>query len=272
MVAKGALRMLTAGVVYLSIGLLGKVGAADPPYVIRLRSREAVVTPEWSKNAQTGGGFIQVTQVEPNAVMAVMRGAVAARAEHKDGSATMQFALNQDFEILPTRAGLHPPRLVLAGWAIGALESSLRGGGTAEHSPACAHVRSSGQPILNLCVKPHAVGGGENLLVNDRVGPLEMVVVPGCFCLNQTFALHVAQSKSHCYPGSVAVVFDPEPKLDSQWNPVLKPFRAVPAKDFGFRVILRVVEDKPPPGELPRPREQKAGQPVLNEEKVGEAN
>ena len=277
MLGKWVRGMVAACAVSLSVGFLARIEAADPPYVIHLRSREGVVTPEWSKDSQTGGGFIQVTQIEPNVVMAVMRGAVAARASHKDGSAAMQFTLKQDFEILPTRAHLRPPRLVMAGWAIGALESTPCEGGTAEHSPACADVRSGGQPILNLCIKPHAVGGGENLLVNDRVGPVEMVVAPGGFCLNQTFALHAAQGKSHCAPGSAAAVFDPEPKLDSQWNPVLKPFRAVPAKDFGFRVILRVVEDVPPlgvvpPGELPQPREEKTGRPVLGDETGGEAN
>src|SRR5579875_2884297 len=77
--------------------------ASAPPYTILLHSRSAAVTPEKSKNSETGGGYIQVTQVEPNAVMILMRGTVAARADHKDGSATMQFELNQDFEIVPRR-------------------------------------------------------------------------------------------------------------------------------------------------------------------------
>src|SRR5262249_2038116 len=153
-------RMLTACAVCLSAGFLAEVIAADPPYVIRLRSREAVVAPERTRDAQTGGGFIQVTQADPNVVMALMRGAVAAGTGHKDGSAAMQFTLNQDFEIVPTRAGLRPPRLVLAGWAIGALDSTLCQGGIAEHSPACADIRSGSEPIMNLCIKPHSIGGG----------------------------------------------------------------------------------------------------------------
>jgi hypothetical protein len=247
----------------------------QPPYVIVLRSREAVVTPERSKDAQTGGGFIQVTQVEPNVVMVLMRGAVAAGATHHEGMAAMQFLLNQDFEVVPTRANLRPPRLVLAGWAIGALQSTLKEGGSAEQSPACAALRSGGEPILSLCLKPHSVCCGENLLVNDRVGPLEQAVVPGCFCLHQTFALRAVQGKAHCHQGSAAAQFDPDPRMDSQWNEVLKPFRAVPHKDFGFRVILRVVEDVPPvagapapapepPGQLPLPKEEKKGAPILD--------
>lgn len=274
MFGTSAVVMRAACAVCLAAGFVASVEAADPPYVFLLRSRDAVVTPERSKDAQTGGGFVQVTQIEPNVVMALMRGAVAGGTGHKEGSAAMQFTLNQDFEIVATRADLRPPRLVLAGWLIGALESTWRDGGMAEHSPACAAIRSGGEPILNLCVKPHGIGGGENLLVNDRVGPLEAVVAPGGFCLNQTFALRAVQGKSHCHGGSAAAMFDPDPKLDSQWNDVLKPFRAVPPRDFGFRVILRVVEDTPPvgvappapPNELPPPREQKSGPPLLGGE------
>ncbi len=262
MVGKSVLGMLAACAVYLSAGSIARLEAADPPYVFLLRSRQAVVTPERSYDSQTGGGFVQVTQVRPDVVMAVMRGAAAAGSgHHKEGSAALQFTLHQDFEVIATRGGLRPPRLTLAGWVIGALESSRKDGGTAEHSPACAAIRSGDETILQLCVKAHGVVGGENLLINDRVGPLEMVAAPGGFCLHQTFALHAVQGQSPCHPGSAVAQFDPDPKLDAQWNEALRPFRAVPQKDFGFRVLLRVVEDGPPPGvaaqELPPPREQK---------------
>jgi hypothetical protein len=274
MMRKSAAEVILACAACLS-ALLGANAsrAADPPYAIVLRSRDSVVTPERSRDSQTGGGFIQVTQVEPNVVMILMRGAVAAGSGCKDGAASMQFDLHQDFEIVPTRANLRPPRLVLAAWAIGSLQSSLKEGGTAGHGPACAAVLCGPNPVVNLCIKPHSVGGGENVLVNDRVGPLEAVVAPGGFCLNQTFALNAAQPKSHCHPGSAAADFDPDPRLDVQWNDVLKPFRAVPHKDFGFRVILRVVEDAPPPGvlvappveTLPPPKPEKKVAPVLEE-------
>jgi len=183
----------------------------------------------------------------------------------------MQFKLHQDFEIVPTRPTPRPPKLVLAAWAIGSLQSSLKDGGTAEHGPACAAVLCGPNTVLNLCIDPHSVGGGENLLVNDRVGPLEAVVAPGGFCLDQTFALNAVQPKNHCHPGGAAADFDPDAKLDSRWNEILKPFRAAPHKDFGFRVILRVVEDAPPPGvliappveSLPPPKLEKKATPAL---------
>jgi RimJ/RimL family protein N-acetyltransferase len=44
--------------------------------------------------------------------------------------------------------------------------------------------------------------------------------------------------------GRAAVAdFDPAPQLDAFWADALKPFRAVPRKEFGFTVVVRVVED-----------------------------
>ena len=84
----------------------GRVVLEAAPYEFVLRSRSAVVTPERTRDAQTGGGFIQVLQIEPNLLLIVMRGTVAAGAgmagsghHHKDGMAAMQFELNQDFEV-----------------------------------------------------------------------------------------------------------------------------------------------------------------------------
>ena len=48
------------------------------------------------------------------------------------------------------------------------------------------------------------------------------------------------------YRQAAAADFDPAPELDSFWADVLKPFRAVPRRDFGFKVVLRVVEEAAP--------------------------
>jgi hypothetical protein len=263
MAGKSAMRALTACVLCLCAGLSarGQATTAGPPYAIILRSRDGVVTPERTKHAETGGGFIQVTQILPNVVMFLMRGAVVAGVDHA-GNAAMQFKLSQDLEIVATQPNLRPPRLIATAWLIGSLDSSLKHGGTAEQAPACAVLRGVGDPIIDMCIKPHSVGGGGNLLVNERVGPLEAVAVPGPYCLTQTFAINAAQYKACCCSGSAAAHFDPEPRLDARWNEVLKPFRAVPHQNFGFRVILRVVEEvppveapsQPPPENLPPPQ------------------
>ncbi len=250
---------------YLGAGFLNRTEAApeQPPYVILLRSRDSTVAPERTKHGETGGGFIQVTQVEPNVLLVVMRGATAAGDDHA-GRASLQFNLTQDLEIQATRGGLRPPRLVATAWVIGSLHSSQRHGGTADQSPACFVLRSGSNPIVNLCLKPHSAAGCQNLLVNERAGPVETIVSTGLYNLTQTFALSAVQERTHL-SGAAAANYDPDPKLDAHWNEVLKPFRAVSHRDFGFRVILRVVEETPPPGAgepddsiLPPPKEQKS--------------
>jgi len=256
MAGKSAMKALTACVLCLCAGLSvrGQATTAGPPYAIILRSRDGVVTPERTKHAETGGGFIQVTQISPNVVMFLMRGAVVAGVDHA-GNAAMQFKLSQDLEIVATQPNLRPPRLIATAWLIGSLDSTLKHGGTAEQAKACATLRALGDPMIDMCIKEHSVSGGENLLVNERVGPLEAVVVPGPYCLMQTFAINAAQPKACCCTGSAAAHFDPDPRLDARWNEVLKPFRAVPHQNFGFRVILRVVEDVPPVEAPSPPRE-----------------
>src|SRR5579885_3391480 len=95
MAGKSAIRALTACMLCLSIGLSARgqaTTAAGPPYAILLRSRDGVVTPERTKHAETGGGFVQVTQIAPNVVLFLMRGAVVAGVDHS-GNAAMQFNL-----------------------------------------------------------------------------------------------------------------------------------------------------------------------------------
>ena len=37
--------------------------------------------------------------------------------------------------------------------------------------------------------------------------------------------------------------FDPAAQLDAFWSDALKPFRAGPRGDLGFKIVVRVVED-----------------------------
>ena len=266
MMRKFAVRILIAGAACLAPLLyVGHAAAqAPPPYQIILRSRSAETTPQRNgRNGQTSGGDIEVVQRDLNAVLVVMRGAVVAGAEtHKGGAASMQFMLNQDFEIVPTRAKLKAPRLLLSGQLVGALTSSQPEGGEASQGAACATINSAGQPLGNICMKPHAVGPTQNLFVNDKVGPCEMVVAPGGYCLHGTFELAASAPPIETWCPRVvpaaAAVFTPDPRLNPRWNYVLAPFVAIPAKDFGFTILLRVVEDSPNPAAgvevLPAPR------------------
>jgi hypothetical protein len=220
-----------------------------PAYQIRLGPRHAQASPTLTTDSQTGGGYIDVQQTMPNAIVISMRGAAVAGADCKKGaSASIAFELDQEFTIVSTRAGLRPPRLGLAARVVGVLDSSDKGKGcgSAEQGEACAAVLSAGESLLTVCVPPQAAAGGQKLFLNNRAGPVEVAVVPGCFALRQTFHIAATQSKSLCDKAASAADFDPKPQLDSEWAKPLKAFRAVPRDDFGFRVVLWVVEDTLP--------------------------
>ncbi|MGL4552405.1 MAG: hypothetical protein ACRC33_14595, partial [Gemmataceae bacterium] len=65
----------------------------------------------------------------------------------------------------------------------------------------------------------------------------------GRFRLAAAFSLGVSQGKGVFHRQAAVADFDPAPQLDAFWADALKPFRAVPRKDFGFKVVLRVVEE-----------------------------
>jgi hypothetical protein len=250
---------MCCAVVLIATGSAGaQVNGSDVPagppttaYQIRLGARQAHASPVRTDDSQTGGGSIDVQQPHPHVLLITMRGAAVAGANCKKGaSASIAFELDQEITVIPTRAGLRPPRLGLAARVVGVLDSSDKGKGcgSAEQGEACAAVLAADENILTLCVPPQAAGGGQKLLLNNRAGPIEAVVAPGCYTLHQTFQISATQSKSLCGNAASAAEFDPKPQLDSKWAEPLKAFRAVPRDDFGFRVVLWVVEDTPPAG------------------------
>jgi hypothetical protein len=223
---------------------------AEPPYQIVLRSRTAQASPTKTKDAQTGGGAILVEQPERNTIVVTMTGAAVAGSEFHGSSAAIPFDLEQALDILPTRKGLRPPRIGMVGWVVGTLHVTDPGKhgksvGTAEQAPGTACLALGDTPLLSMAVKPSAAGPGSPASVNNREGPVEMVGAGGSYCLKASFAIGVTQGKCVFNRQYAVADFDPAPQLDGFWGDALKPFRAVPRKDFGFRVVLRVVEDAP---------------------------
>jgi hypothetical protein len=232
---------------------LAAVRAADPPaagpaYQIVLRSRTAVATPTRSKDAQTGGGAITVEQPEPNTIVVTMTGAAVAASGIHDSSAAVAFELDHDLDLIPTRRGLRPPRVGMVGRVIGTLNVTDpgkhgKGCGGADQGPATAALLSGPTTVLSLAVKPSAAGPGQESAVNLREGPVESPAAVGSYKLSAAFRLGVGQGKG-CFNRQFAVAdFDPAPQLDGFWSDALRPFRAIPRRDFGYRLVLRVVEE-----------------------------
>ena len=224
---------------------------AGPAYQIVLRSRTAVATPNRTKDAQTGGGSIMVEQPDPNTIVVTMGGSAVVGSDFHGSSAEINFDLEQDLDIIPTRKGIRPPRIGMVGRVVGTLQVTdpgkhMKGCGTADQGPASACLTSGGTSLLSLSVKSTAAGNGNESSVNLREGPVEAPAATGAYRLSGSFRIGASQGKGVWHRQYAVADFDPAPQLDGFWSDALKPFRAVPRRDFGFQLILRVVEDAAP--------------------------
>jgi len=244
----------------LLAGLLALPGfavlqAADPPagpaYQIVLRSRTATTTPNRTRDAQTGGGSIMVEQPEPHTIVVTMGGAAVVGSDFHGSSAGVTFDLDQDLDIIPVRKGVRAPRIGMVGRVVGTLQVTDPGKcgkacGSADQGPATATLFGGGTSLLSMSVKPTAVGGGQEMFVNLREGPVESPAAVGSYRLTGSFRIAAVQGKGVWNRQYAVADFDTAPQLDGFWSDALKPFRAVPRRDFGFQLILRVVEDMAP--------------------------
>jgi hypothetical protein len=248
----------------LTVGLIGLLAPAavypaeplppplGPAYQIVLHSRHAEVTPTRTKDAQTGGGSIAVEQPEPNTIVVTMGGSAVVGSEFCASAAGLDFNLEQDLEILPLRQGVRPPRIGMVGRVVGTLQvtdpSKCRKGkgkpcGTAEQGQATAHLSIGETSLLSVNVQPSTMACGQESSINFRDGPVESPAAPACYRLTGSFHIGVSQGGGVFNRQFAVADFDPAPQLDAFWADALKPFRAVPRQDFGFKIVLRVVED-----------------------------
>jgi hypothetical protein len=246
--------IVLSGTVAVFAADLPPISTVGPAYQIVLRSRQAQVTPTRTKEAQTGGGSVLVEQPEPNTVIFTLAGSAVVGSDCCGGSsAAIDFNLTQDMDIIPLRKGLRPPRLGLVGRLVGTLQVTdpcrccgkcSKPCGTAEQGPATAAVSMGEANLLTIAIQPASVTCGQDLLINHRDGPVECPGVEGCYHLVASFRLGATQGKG-CFNRQFAVAdFDPAPELDAFWADALKPFRAVPRRDFGFKIVVRVIEDE----------------------------
>lgn len=235
-----------------SMGRTYSQAPADAAYQIVLRSRNAQVTPTKFELAQTGGGSILVTQAEPNTIVVTMSGSSVVGSGCRPSNAAIHFDFAQDFDIVPRREGVRPPRLGLIGRVIGTLQVTDQRNlkcdqAIAAQGPASANVMFGGTNLLCVGLEPTMVGNGQEVAINQQCGPVEApaIVSPqGCgyFRLVATFDIGANQSKGVFNRRFAVADFDPAPQLDPFWADALKPFRAVPRSEFGFKLALRVVE------------------------------
>lgn len=239
---------LALALILVVVGANGADTPAAPAYQILLRSRIAEATPHRTRDAQTGGGSIEVDQPEANTIVITLAGAAGAASQCHQSAAGMSFCLEQDVEVIANRAGVRPPRIGLVGRVLGTLQVTepgwcSRSCGTAEQGPATACLSMGETNLLSICVRPTCVACGQESSINFRDGPVDAAAGVGLYRLCASFRFGVTQGKG-CFHRQYAIAdFDPAPQFDAAWADGLKPFRAIPRRDFGFRIVLRVIED-----------------------------
>jgi hypothetical protein len=247
--------LLLAGLVAL-LGPAALDAQGPPPgpaYQIVLRSRRSEVTPTRTKDAQTGGGSIVVEQPEPNTVVITMGGSAVVGSDCHGSAAGIDFNLEQDLEIVPTRPGVRPPRIGLVGRVVGTLQVTdpckcgkhCKPCGAADVGPAAASLGCGDASLLALSLPPAAASCGQELAINNRDGPVECPALVGCYRLTGSFRIGTTQGKGVFNRQAAVADFDPAPQLDAFRADALKPFRAVPRREFGFKIVVRVIEDAP---------------------------
>jgi hypothetical protein len=214
------------------------------PVTITLGPRHGHVTPVRQGFTHTGGGNIDVAQPSPDTITVTMSGvAVAGGHPCKASVATLEFELDQSFEIVFEKPAVKKAKLTVEGRVIGLLRSHCKGGGSAEHRPGCVTVASGSAQVLTLCVPPHSVAGGESLSLNCREGPISVPVTAGKYTLHQTFSVSAAHPRSVKLCKAASAEFAPDPALDPLWISYWEPFHGAAKKDFGLQITIKVSAD-----------------------------
>ena len=216
---------------------------APPPDVsISLGKRTAQVTPSRVRCNHTGGGNIDVQQPSPDTLVVTMTGAAVAYGSPAGAaSAALDFALSQAFDVSFDKPTVKAAKLTLECRLVGFLRSHKSG--TAEVGGSAA------VGGLAVAAPGHAVGGGESRSVNDKEGPVSVVLlVAGTHCLTQQFRVSAAMPKCLLPGKAPSAEFAPDPALDPLWISAKEPFKGAKKADLGFQVTLKVA-----PQEVPEP-------------------
>lgn len=218
--------------------------SAGPVASITLGARAAQGVPSRVGFTHTGGGNIDVQQPSPDVLVVTMTGvAVAGGHPCKDSAAVLAFDLSQDFEVTFAKEKVKNPKLTIEARVIGLLRSHCKGGGSAMiHCPAQATVVpcAGGPALAEVALQGRTAAGGENLSVNDKVGPACVPLAPGKYALKAVFGVSAAHPAKLLPCKTASAEFAPDPALDPLWISAFEPFRGAAKKDFGFQVTVKV--------------------------------
>jgi hypothetical protein len=213
-----------------------------PHPVITLVDRQSQVVPLRKGFQHTGGGNIDVARPATDSVQITMAGVAAAGAHPLYRSiAALDFNLVQEIEVALEKPEGRKLSLTVEGRMIGLLRSH-KGAGIAEQS-GLVSISTGGAGVLTVPAPSHAVSGGDNLSVNDHVGPVTAAIAPGKYNIHQTFRVSVSHPCSLVPYKASSAEFAPDPALDPLWISYFEPFHGASKKDFGYQVVVKAVAD-----------------------------
>jgi hypothetical protein len=231
------------GVFILCFGLswaMAAALAADAPTVtISLGARDAKATPIRTGFAHTGGGNIDVQQPSPDTLVVTMSGVAVAGAHPLcDSAAGFDFLLNQEFEVAFADPKVKAAKVSVEARVIGLLRSQKHG--HAEIAAAHVSVSSASGSAIAVELPGHGAGGGHNVSINDKTGPVSKTIAAGTFNLHQQFGISVTHPHSVLPSRAASAEFAPDPALDPLWISYWEPFHGANKKDFGFQVLVKI--------------------------------
>jgi hypothetical protein len=217
-----------------------------PDVSLALGKREAKVSPCRVGCTHTGGGNVDVQQPSPDTLVVTMTGATVAYGSPAGAaSASLDFTLSQAFEVSFDKPTVKAAKLTMEGRVIGFLRSHKLG--TAEESGSAVVGGAAGGPGLTLAVPSHAVTAGESASLNDKEGPVSLIVpAAGPLCLTQTFRVAASMPRSVLPCKAPSAEFAPDPALDPLWISAKEPFHGAAKKDLGFQVVIKVTPAESP--------------------------
>jgi hypothetical protein len=217
---------------------------AGPQVTIVLGLRHGHVTPYREGCNHTGGGNVDVAQPSPDTVVITMTGVCVATAHpFKDSMTSMDFDLEQVFDIVFEAPDIKRAKLTIEGRVIGLLRTHHKGHGTASEGPAHAAVTCCDTEIVALDLPAHSVAGGENLSINDHAGPITVPVGAGKHVLLEKINIMAANAHNLKLCKAASAEFAPDPALDPLWISYWEPFHGAIKKDFGFQITLKVAPE-----------------------------
>lgn len=247
--------LLSLGSVLFWVNSVVGQPASTPAVSITLGTRQATATPERQGFTHTGGGNIDVAQPGSDALVVTLTGvAVAGAHPCKNSSARLTFNLSQEFEISFDKPDVKSAKLTLEGRMIGLLRCHAKGDGAAEFcSPTVAITQERGKQLIAVGLPARSVAGGENLSINDHIGPMTVPITAGKYVLHQSFALAAEHPRNLAPCKAASAEFAPDPALDPLWISYWEPFHGANKKDFGFQIILKVSPDNGAAAEKAKP-------------------